>query len=234
MQNQFIISCEHASNAVPEKWSHLFEGSEDVLDSHRGWDPGAVVLAERVAEKMGANLHTHPWTRLLIEPNRSKGHRSLFSQFTKSLPANQKSTLMENYWLPYRENVRDEIEKGMGSGYRVIHISVHTFTPVWEGTERNLDIGLLYDPKKKSEQAFCRNWKIVLDDHLPELRVRMNRPYLGSADGLTSSLRKKFESENYLGIEIEVNQKHWFTSKSQWDSLCKHISESLSELSNSV
>ncbi|MEO8932838.1 MAG: N-formylglutamate amidohydrolase, partial [Xanthomarina sp.] len=35
---------------------------------------------------------------------------------------------------------------------------------------------------------------------------RFNYPYLGKADGFTSYLRKQFP-KNYLGIEIEVNQK---------------------------
>jgi hypothetical protein len=39
------------------------------------------------------------------------------------------------------------------------------------------------------------------------LRVRRNYPYLGTADGLVSFLRKEFSSELYIGIEIELNQK---------------------------
>jgi len=132
MKNHFIITCEHASNAVPAEWIHLFEEYGEVLKSHRGWDPGAIELAEQIAEKLGANLHTYPWTRLLIEPNRSKNHSSLFSQFTKSLPDDQKLKITKSYWSPYREKVREEIENLAASGKRVIHISVHTFTPVWE------------------------------------------------------------------------------------------------------
>lgn len=38
------------------------------------------------------------------------------------------------------------------------------------------------------------------------LNVRYNYLYLGKFDGFTSYLRKQFH-ENYIGIEIEVNQK---------------------------
>ena len=38
------------------------------------------------------------------------------------------------------------------------------------------------------------------------LNIRYNYPYLGKADGFTTYLRKQFPT-NYMGIEIEVNQK---------------------------
>ena len=34
----------------------------------------------------------------------------------------------------------------------------------------------------------------------------MNYPYLGKADGFTTSLRQEFQ-ERYIGIELELNQK---------------------------
>ena len=45
-----------------------------------------------------------------------------------------------------------------------------------------------------------------MKDQNPELKIRFNYPYLGKADGFTTYLRKIFP-ENYIGIELEVNQK---------------------------
>jgi hypothetical protein len=47
----------------------------------------------------------------------------------------------------------------------------------------------------------------VLADRRPEMRVRRNYPYLGKTDGLTTYLRRQFPAEQYLGIELEVNQR---------------------------
>ncbi|MFI4875804.1 MAG: N-formylglutamate amidohydrolase, partial [Blastopirellula sp. JB062] len=41
----------------------------------------------------------------------------------------------------------------------------------------------------------------------PDFRIRFNYPYLGKADGLTTSLRKKLTGDRYVGIELEVNQR---------------------------
>ena len=40
-----------------------------------------------------------------------------------------------------------------------------------------------------------------------DFNVRHNYPYLGKMDGFTTYLRKKFP-KNYVGIEIEINQKY--------------------------
>jgi len=58
----------------------------------------------------------------------------------------------------------------------------------------------------------------------------MNRPYLGSSDGHTTSLRKEFGGESYLGIEIEVNQKYRFMDNSNWNAICEMIAESCKKI----
>ncbi len=35
----------------------------------------------------------------------------------------------------------------------------------------------------------------------------MNYPYRGASDGLTTHLRKRFHVNEYLGIELEINQE---------------------------
>ena len=57
-----------------------------MLKSHRGWDPGSLTLAARLAETLGAPFHAQTVTRLLIDANRSLHHRGLFSEFTRTLP----------------------------------------------------------------------------------------------------------------------------------------------------
>ena len=40
-----IITCEHAGNEVPARYRDLLRGSEALLQTHRGWDPGALSVA---------------------------------------------------------------------------------------------------------------------------------------------------------------------------------------------
>jgi hypothetical protein len=54
----------------------------------------------------------------------------------------------------------------------------------------------------------CARWVATLRRRAPQLRVRRNYPYLGRADGLTTYLRRRFPAGAYIGVELEVNQRH--------------------------
>jgi predicted N-formylglutamate amidohydrolase len=67
-------------------------------------------------------------------------------------------------------------------------------------------MGLLYDPHRYGEKAFAQRLAQDLKQH--NLRVRLNYPYRGTSDGLTTHCRRLFPPEQYVGLEIEVNQRH--------------------------
>ncbi len=109
----------------------------------------------------------------------------------------------------------------------MIHVSAHSFTPELDGKVRNADIGLLYDPARQREGGLCERWKESLKTCAPDLTVRRNYPYAGKGDGLTLWFRRHLPSEAYVGVELEVNQKHVFTAGRPWAALRKAIIESL-------
>lgn len=226
---RFIITCEHSSNQVPAGYEYLFEQFTDVLNTHKGWDPGALVLATILSEKLGAPLFTYPWTRLLIEPNRSVGNNQLYSKASSVYPNKEK--LVKQFYLPYRNSVEKKISEIVNSKQQVVHLSVHTFTPLFENKTRDFDIGLLYDPKRNPEKSFCNNLRNILKK---EFQVKMNQPYKGNADGFTTYLRKKFTDDYYLGIELEVNQALYFKGEINWKKVCDNISASVEFIFNST
>lgn len=202
---KLILTCEHAFNTIPQEYQGLFINSEEILESHRGYDPGAFDLFNELKDL--ADFSSFQETgRLLVEVNRSKGHSNLFSEFTKKLSETSKTKLLGQYYFPYRDPVEKQISSLIGKGEKLLHFSVHTFTPSLNDEIRNTDIGLLYDPARSAEKEFCINFKRNLRDQNPGLKIRFNYPYLGKADGFTTYLRKIFP-ENYIGIELEVNQK---------------------------
>ena len=207
----YVVSCEHGGHEVPVAWRHLFAGYEDVLRSHRGWDPGARDLGAELARVLDAPYIAHSVTRLLVEVNRSEHHPSLFSEFTRRLPAEQRRELVETYYRPHRQRVIAAIEDVLRRADIAIHLGVHSFTPVWEGEERRVDVGLLYDPASPLERELCARWQGELQRIRPDLRIRRNAPYRGVSDGLTKTLRRRFNpghggAECYAGIELEVSQ----------------------------
>ena len=218
-----VLTCEHAGNQVPVPLRPLFMKAGDVLNSHRGWDPGALPLARRLAAHCGVPLASTTISRLVIEPNRSLGHKQLFSEFMATLSPTARQELIDQYWTPHRSAVEELIAKTIGSGRTVIHLSVHTFTQHFGDEVRKTDIGLLYDPRRKTERTLCSLWRDELQQLQPAWLVRRNDPYKGSSDGFTTSLRKLFSVDEYHGIELEVCQKFFLDGGAEWKQILKEI-----------
>ncbi len=222
-----VLSCEHAGNRVPASCRKLFRGKTRVLQSHRGWDPGALQLARTIAKETAAPLVASTVSRLVVEPNRSIGHAQLFSEFTRGLAREEKNALLKAYYHPHRGAVEAVVKSALRTHARVVHVGVHTFTPVLNGKKRTTDVGLLYDPARKAEADFCEVWLHALHWEAPLLRVKKNYPYKGSSDGLTTALRKKFAASRYVGIEIEVNQALAMGPARRWTDIPNRIARSL-------
>ena len=201
-----VLSCEHAGRRVPAPYQRLFRGHARTLASHRGWDPGALALAQTIARAMDAPLVANTTSRLVVECNRSPGHRQLFSEFTRALDSDERKHLLDRYYHPHRGAVEAVVRSALRAHDLVVHVGVHTFTPVLDGKRRTADIGLLYDPSRAAEAVFCDVWLAALHWEAPDLRIKRNYPYRGWTDGLTTTLRAKLPAKRYVGVELEVSQ----------------------------
>lgn len=197
------------------------------MASHRGHDAGALDFARRLARALGCPLVSSTTTRLLVDLNRSASHRKVFSETTRSLAASERARILEAHYHPYRQRVEDLVREAIVQGDKVVHVSCHSFTPVWNGRERTTDIGLLFDPKRPLEASRCVSWQAALRARDPSLRVRRNDPYRGDGDGLTTHLRTLFPPSLYLGLELEVNQKFLSTHASRGPRLRQDLIHSL-------
>ena len=230
MKPGLVVSCEHGGNTVPAAYAYLFRGCEQLLQSHRGFDAGALELARELAARCRAPLRFSTVSRLLVDLNRSIGSRSLFSEITRKADRAEQSAIVERFYMPFRQKVLTALRDGLRRYQPVVHLSVHTFTPVLAGVERRADVGLLYDPRRRLERAFCRRWRSALRAEARGLTVRMNYPYRGRADGLTTYLRTLFAPEAYLGIELEVNQKFVLAEPDRWPSVKRAVVDSLTSV----
>ncbi len=223
----FIVTCEHGGNRIPAPYRRLFRGQGPLLDSHRGYDPGSLVMAKAFASTCQAPLVASTVSRLLIDLNRSIGHPQLFSAVTRGASAETRTQIVERYYRPYRLQVERLVWQAVSRGHRVIHIPSHSFTAELDGKVRGTDVGLLYHPGRRGEAEVCARWKESLAAFAPELRVRRNYPYAGKGDGLTSHLRLRFAQSDYVGIELEVNQGTVFAAGRRWTALRRVLIDSL-------
>lgn len=219
---------------MPPGFRDVARRAGTVLKTHRGFDAGTAELGRLLARRLQAPLFVGRWSRLLVELNRSLHHPQLWSEFTRDLPRNRKEAILRTSYHPYRTAVTAAIEELLLSRRPVLHVSLHSFAPSLHGIRRRADLGLLYDPARWREKAFCGQWRERLHGYFPRLVIRRNYPYRGVADGLTTHLRRRFPARDYLGIELEINQMFPLARPADWRRLRSTIATTLEEVLQGV
>ncbi len=222
-----LLTCEHGGNLIPRKLSRHFKNRSRLLHSHRGWDPGALDLATHLATTLHAPLLAALVSRLVVDLNRSRDNPTLFSTITSKLGAGEQDRIIQKYYTPYRDHIAAEVLRHTSSAKPVLHLSVHSFTPVLRGQRRTTDIGLLFDPSRTLESRIARTLQALLKLRLPALTIDLNKPYLGTDDGLTTTLRTRTNAKFYAGIELEVNQRFFRAAGSRWIATKSAIADAL-------
>lgn len=196
---------------MPARWQSLFADHAAILDSHRAWDPGSAALARDLAAALDAPLLAGRVTRLLVDLNRSASHPRRYSEFSRELPAEERESLARNYWEPHWQAFGEALQT---LPRPLLHIGCHSFTPELDGDVRDFEIGLLYDPARPLERAFCDRLAGALAGHAAHLRVRRNQPYRGAANGIGQQHRRGRADGDFASVELEVNQR--LVASPQW------------------
>jgi len=188
-----IITCPHDSNYVPPEFRHLIP--QEVINSHRGWDPGAFQLAKDFSHATGAPLGHIGIARILIDGNRIW---NLWSEYTSTLSEEQRAWIQETFHTPFY----DEFETVVTDNTLLTDVAAHSFVPKLNGIVRRVDIGVLGDPDRPREWRFMNEWRYALKARTG-LRIRLNDPYDGRMESSNTYFRSQYT--HYTGIVIEVN-----------------------------
>lgn len=201
-----LITCEHGGNQVPSQLARFFasSGAAQALQSHRGYDPGSLQLAEYLSQRFTAPLIASETSRLIVDLNRSLDSAQLFSEFLSAADTQVRSDILQRHYHPYRQAVHEAVARAAATG-PVLHISVHSFTPLFRGQKRKVDVGVLFDPSRDWESAVSATMLGQLK--ALGLAAFANQPYQGTDDGLTTELRRHFRGAIYAGVEIEISNR---------------------------
>jgi len=229
-----LLTCEHGGNRVPAAWAERLAPLRSALATHRGWDPGSLDAARTMAKSTGAPLVAATVTRLLVDLNRSPHNPRVFSSVTRRLPKPERDSLLRDMHTPHWQLVMTEIRRLLDGADTVIHVGVHSFTPVLDGVARPFDVALLYDPGRRHEVEFCDRWLDELVWADPTLRLRRNAPYRGTDDGLVTALRRALPRRRYVGIELEINQSWPLGERRNWTHLRRTLGTTLARSSESL
>jgi predicted N-formylglutamate amidohydrolase len=202
-----VLTCEHASRALPRGMTPRGPAERAVLVSHWGWDIGAWDLTRALSRRLQAGAVGGGWSRLVVDLNRRIGDPTLIRRDAEgvALSWNARVTPAEverralAFHVPYHAAINLMVIRRIARGVRPVLFAVHSFTPLYDGRHRDFDVGVLFDR--------CRSGAIRLAEGLKKsgLRVRYNEPYSGLA-GMMYAIHRHGTHHGLPCLELEVNQ----------------------------
>ncbi|MEL7131622.1 MAG: N-formylglutamate amidohydrolase [Pseudomonadota bacterium] len=224
-----VLVCEHASPYIPARFNNLGLAA-DASRSHVVWDPGALALAQGMAQHLRATLISARTSRLVYDCNRPPDAPDAMPARSEvvevpgnaGLTAAQKADRIATYYHPFRAAIAQVLKRFDAP----ILITVHSFTPVYDGAAREVEIGVLHDRDTRLADALLSTADTA---HV----VRRNAPY-GPDDGVTHTLKEHALPGGHLNVMLEVRNDLIADAHAQSEmaaTLSSWVSRALSRLS---
>ncbi|WP_457647094.1 N-formylglutamate amidohydrolase [Profundibacter sp.] len=201
-KGQVLLVCEHASNRIPAALDNLGLDEATRL-SHVAWDPGALAVAQEVSRILDARLVASTVSRLVYDCNRPPEAPGAMPKRSEvfDIPGNQnlneaeKAARVATVYEPFRTLLADTIAT---SPTPPVLVTIHSFTPIYLGKRRDVEIGILHDRDTRLADAM-----LDLAPKHTELNARRNDPY-GPEDGVTHTLKLHALPNGLMNVMIEV------------------------------
>ncbi len=199
-RSEVVLICEHASPFIPDHLRHLGLAAKDRL-SHAAWDPGALEVAKHLSKRLDAQLVAGAVSRLVYDCNRPPDAPDAMPTQSELIPvpgnigldAAAKSARVTTYYEPFHAAVRTALQ----TTRTPIIVTVHSFTPVFHGKSRRVEIGVLHDADTRLADAL-----LTAAGNGP-FSIQRNQPY-GPEDGVTHTLKEHGLAGGHLNVMIEV------------------------------
>ncbi|WP_038098024.1 N-formylglutamate amidohydrolase [Thioalkalivibrio sp. HK1] len=202
----FLLVCEHASNHIPAIFGNLGL-DEDALASHIAWDIGAGALAEALGRRLDAPLIRSEISRLVYDCNRPLDAPDAIVETSdhRFIPGNaglddarrrqRKAIAYTPFCSAISETARS-FNARFGRDWALV--TIHSFTPVYDGKHREVEIGILHDRDTRLADAM-----LASIDHAERFITRRNEPY-APVDGVTHTVQVHGLANGVANAMIEV------------------------------
>ena len=199
---QVLLVCEHAANRIPAALDNLGLDEATRL-SHIAWDPGALAVAQEISCLLDARLVASTVSRLVYDCNRPPeapgampGRSEVFDiPGNRNLSDTEKAARVATVYEPFRTLLADTIASFPAPP---VLVTIHSFTPVYQGKQRDVEIGILHDSDTRLADAM-----LDLAPKHTELNAQRNDPY-GPGDGVTHTLKLHALPNGLMNVMIEV------------------------------
>lgn len=218
-----VFVCDHASNFFPAPYDTCLGVSESDKSAHIAWDPGALGVARGLAARLNAPLVHTTVSRLIIDCNREEDRVDLIPSLSETtritgnedLSTEEKTFRLDLAHRPFHEAIDRVLDMRKTRGLPTAVVSIHSFTPVYKGTARPWEIGLISDRDRRLADPVLADLRARGD-----LTVGDNEPYAPS-DGVYYTIRRHGEDRQLPCLMIEIRNDEVKTSaeENRWSDM---------------
>lgn len=204
-KSPLLLICEHASRTLPARYGNLGLSAE-ALESHIAWDPGALAVAQGISAALDATLVSQRFSRLIYDCNRPPEAPGAMPEKSEiyPIPGNEDLDSAERkartaaLYIPFHNAVRELIAERKARGQDTVIVTIHSFTPVFNGKPRAVELGILHDADSRLADGI-----LSAAADAPLYKTERNEPY-GPQDGVTHTLILHGVSNGLRNAMIEV------------------------------
>ncbi|HEV8678077.1 MAG TPA: N-formylglutamate amidohydrolase, partial [Stellaceae bacterium] len=200
-------TADHAGRAIPRLLGTLGLPDSE-LGRHIAWDIGIAGVTEKLAQALDATAVLQTYSRLVIDCNRQPHWQSAVptvSELTaipgnQGIPAAEREAREREIFRPYHNAIAELLDRRAAAGQRTVLVAMHSFTPVFKGERRDMEVGVLYNRD-------ARLARIMLDLLRAEgdLVVGDNAPY-AITEGSDYTVPFHGEGRHLPHVEVEIRQ----------------------------
>jgi predicted N-formylglutamate amidohydrolase len=211
-----VLVCEHASNRIPKSLGTLGLKTED-LNRHIAWDIGAEKTARLLAKLLDAPLILQRYSRLVYDCNRPPEAEAAMPPKSEvfdipgnvNLSAENRLQRIQEIYRPFMDAISAFLDQRAANRIRTMLVSIHSFTKIYHGKPRALELGLLFDRDATLANQLVRSFAGI--------NTQLNEPY-GPKDGVMHVMNQHAAPRglNHLMIEVrndliehERGQQEW-------------------------
>jgi len=196
--------CDHASNRIPQALENLGLTPKQ-LQEHIAWDIGAAPMADILSRRFDAPLIKASYSRLVIDCKRQLSDPTSILEVSDGvmIPGNQNldrdhaAARAREILAPYHAEIEWQLSRNRSPAFHAL-ISVHSFTPVFQGHVRPWHIGVLWNEDGRLALPFMDALSMRGD-----VVVGDNEPYSARNNfGYTIDIHGQGRSLPHLLVEV--------------------------------
>lgn len=201
-----VLICEHAGQLLPESLGSLGLDAE-AMSTHIAWDIGAAGLSRALSKNLDAPLVMQRYSRLVFDCNRVIEAPDAIVEVSDDIevPLNcglsgaDRQSRFDQVYTPFELAIKQVIDGCLQQGINPVIVCVHSFTPVFKGMKRSLDLGIIHDISDASFASHIHD----LAQQSGQYSVALNQPY-EARDGVTHTLALHGVRRNLSNVMFEV------------------------------